>query len=179
MVQGVGRVADGLIGHPMFTKLYVDEVVRPALAEGAAKAGRDPADIELFGILMCAVDDDIELARRRIAYAISQYAASRIYDRLFVMHGWSEQQQTIREAARARDLEALIAAVPDEAVDLIGVACRPGELAEHVARHTAEYAHLDLTGPAWGLDPDQQQDATLAILDGMRPMLQGALANPL
>jgi probable F420-dependent oxidoreductase len=179
MVQGVGRVADGLIGHPMFTKLYVDEVVRPALAEGAAKAERDPADVEVFGILMCAVDDDVELARRRIAYAISQYAASRIYERLFAMHGWSEQQKTIREAARARDLEALIAAVPDEAVDLIGVACRPGELAEYVARHTAEYVHLDLTGPAWGLDSDQQEAAALAILDGMRPALQAALANPL
>ena len=82
-------------------------------------------------------------------------------------------------SAEARDLEALIAAVPDEAIDLIGVACRPGELAEHVARHTAEYAHLDLTGPAWGLDPDQQQAAALAILDGMRPTLLGALANPL
>lgn len=178
MVQGVGRVADGLIGHPMFTKLYVDEVVRPALADGAAKADRNPDDVELFGILMCAVDDDVELARRRMAYAIAQYAASRVYDRLFAMHGWSEQQRVIREAARARDTEALVAAVPDEAIDLIGVACRPGELAQHVARHAADYDHLDLTGPAWGLNPVQQEQAAWTILDGMRPTLAAALAAP-
>jgi probable F420-dependent oxidoreductase len=178
MVEAVGRVADGIIGHPMFTKLYVDEVVRPALAAGAAKAERDPDDLEVIGILMCAVDDDIELARRRLAYAISQYAASRIYDRLFALHGWGEQQQTIREAARARDIDASVAAVPDEAIDLLGVACRPGDLAEQVARHAAGYAHLDLTGPPWGLDAEQQEHAALEILAGMRPTLQAALANP-
>ncbi len=37
MVESAGRVADGLVGHPMFTHKYVDEVVRPALARGAEK----------------------------------------------------------------------------------------------------------------------------------------------
>jgi probable F420-dependent oxidoreductase len=174
MVQVAGRVADGLIGHPMFTKLYVDEVVRPAIATGAEKTGRDPDEVALIGILMCAVNDDVEAAREQIAFSIAQYGASRVYDRLFELHGWSEQQQQIREAARNRDRAAQIAAVPDEAVDLIGVACRPGELDATVARHAADYDHLDLTGPAWGLDSAAQERAQLAILDGMR----GALATP-
>jgi alkanesulfonate monooxygenase SsuD/methylene tetrahydromethanopterin reductase-like flavin-dependent oxidoreductase (luciferase family) len=174
MVQVAGRVGDGLIGHPMFTKLYVDEVVRPAIAIGAAKTGRDPDEVALIGILMCAVDDDLEAARAQIAFSIAQYAASRVYDRLFELHGWSEQQQRIREAARHGDREAQLAAVPEEAVDLIGVACRPGELEGVVARHAADYDHLDLTGPAWGLDQREQERAQLTILEGMR----GVLAAP-
>jgi alkanesulfonate monooxygenase SsuD/methylene tetrahydromethanopterin reductase-like flavin-dependent oxidoreductase (luciferase family) len=172
MVQVAGRVADGLIGHPMFTKLYVDEVVRPAIATGAEKTGRDPQDVALIGILMCAINDDVEEGRRQIAFSIAQYAASRVYDRMFELHGWSEEQQLIRAAARSGDREAQIAAVPEDAVDLIGVACRPGELEAAVARHAADYDHLDLTGPAWGLDPAQQERAQLNILEGMR----GALA---
>src|SRR5881394_4541352 len=35
MVEAAGAVADGLIGHPLFTPKYVREVVRPALARGA------------------------------------------------------------------------------------------------------------------------------------------------
>jgi probable F420-dependent oxidoreductase len=175
MVQAAGRVADGLIGHPMFTKLYVDEVVRPALAAGAAKAERNPDEVGLTGILMCAVDDDVDAARRRLAYSIAQYAASRVYDRLFELHGWSEQQQAIREAARNRDEEALIGAVPEEAIDAIGVACRPGELAAHVERHAADYDHLDLTGPAWGLTSIEQEQAALDILHGMREALVPAM----
>jgi alkanesulfonate monooxygenase SsuD/methylene tetrahydromethanopterin reductase-like flavin-dependent oxidoreductase (luciferase family) len=172
MVQVAGRVADGLIGHPMFTKLYVDEVVRPAIATGAEKTGRDPQDVALIGILMCAINDDVEEGRRQVAFSIAQYAASRVYDRMFELHGWSEEQQLIRAAARSGDREAQIAAVPEDAVDLIGVACRPGELEAAVARHAADYDHLDLTGPAWGLDPAQQERAQLNILEGMR----GALA---
>jgi probable F420-dependent oxidoreductase len=175
MVQAAGRVADGLIGHPMFTKLYVDEAVRPALAAGAAKAERDPDEVQLTGILMCAVDEDVDAARRRLAYSISQYAASRVYDRLFALHGWSEQQQAIRDAVRSRDYTAIIAAVPDEAIDAIGVACAPGELAAQVERHAADYDHLDLTGPAWGLSPVEQEQAQLDILHGMHEALVPAV----
>jgi probable F420-dependent oxidoreductase len=171
MIQGMGRVADGLIGHPMFTKLYVDEVVRPAIEAGAAKAQRDPQTFELVGILICALDENVEAARRRVAYSIAQYAASRVYDRLFEIHGWSGYQQEIREAARRRDADAMIAAVPDAAIDAIAVACRPHELPESVARHAADYDHLDLTGPPWGVTPIAQEQAAVEIVEAMREAL--------
>ena len=175
MVESAGRVSDALIGHPMFTERYVDQVVRPALERGAAKAERPVADVDLVGILMCAVDEDVERARQRIRYSIAQYAASRVYDRLFEMHGWAAAQAQIREAARRGDAAAMAAAVPDEAIELIAVACRPGELADHVARHAGPYDHLDLTGPAWGLDATEQEQAVTAILEGMRPALRTAM----
>lgn len=174
MVEAAGRVADGLIGHPMFTARYVDEVIRPAIERGAARSERSPADVELVGILMCAVDEDEQRARRRIAFSIAQYAASRVYDRLFAMHGWGDAQLEIRDAVRRGDVDGQIAAVPDAAIDAIGVACRPRDLPERVARHAADYDHLDLTGPAWGLAPDEQVGAYRAILDGMRPALLSA-----
>jgi alkanesulfonate monooxygenase SsuD/methylene tetrahydromethanopterin reductase-like flavin-dependent oxidoreductase (luciferase family) len=168
MIRAAGRVADGLVGHPMFTASYVDAVVRPALETGARSVGRDAKEITVMGILMCAVDDDVEAARRRIAYAISQYAASRVYDRLFAVHGWQEAQLEIRAAAKRRDIEALVRAVPDEAIDAIGVACRPGELAAAVAVHATTYDHLDLVAPAWGLSPSEAEEATRRIVSGIR-----------
>jgi probable F420-dependent oxidoreductase len=171
MVEAAGRVADGVFGHPMFTAKYVDDVVRPALAKGAAKTERDASEIALAGVLICSVDDDVELARRRLAYAVGQYAASRVYDRLFALHGWTEAQERIREAARARDTDAVIAAVPDEAIAEIGVACRPDELAGEVARHAPGYDHLALSPPPWGLTPEENEDATVVLIDNMRSAL--------
>jgi alkanesulfonate monooxygenase SsuD/methylene tetrahydromethanopterin reductase-like flavin-dependent oxidoreductase (luciferase family) len=171
MVEAAGRVADGLVGHPMFTKLYVDAVVRPALAKGAAKAGREPGEIAVMGILMCSVDDDVDLARRRLAYAAAQYSASRVYDRLFELHGWSAHQEAIREALRARDEAALVAAVPDEMLDAVGVACRPGELQPAIERHIADYDHVSLVSPPWGLSADEGEAATIVLIDGMREHL--------
>jgi probable F420-dependent oxidoreductase len=177
MVEAAGRVADGLVGHPMFTELYLDEVVRPALAKGADRTGRDPSEIALMGILMCAVDDDVDVARRRLAFASAQYAASRVYDRLFALHGWEAEQEAIRAAVRARDEEAIIAAVPDEALDLFGVACRPGELVEHVLRHAAPYDHLALVSPPWGLSVDEHEASTVVIIDEMSEVLAPRLTG--
>jgi probable F420-dependent oxidoreductase len=167
MVQAAGRVADGLVGHPMFTARYVCEVIRPDLAVGARAAEREPDEVSLMGILMCALDDDEDVARRRLAFAVSQYAASRVYDRLFALHGWSQAQEQIREAARRGDHAALSAAVPAVALDAIGVACSPADLAGRVAQHAADYDHLNLVAPAWGLSPPESEDATVAILDAM------------
>lgn len=171
MIRAAGRVADGLVGHPMFTAEYVNQVVRPELAVGAQQAERDPAEIAVMGILMCAVSDDEEAGRRSLAFAIAQYAASRVYDRLFEIHGWTEAQQVIREAAKRRDTEALIAAVPDDAIDAVGVACSKEQLAARVAKHAVDYDHLDLVPVPWGLTPEEADQATVSILEAMRPTL--------
>ena len=171
MVESAGRVADGLVGHPMFTHKYIEEIVRPALARGAEKRERDGP--LLVGVLICSVDEDVEAARRRLAFAVGQYAASRVYDKLFALHGWTDAQQRIREAARARDAEAVIAAVPDEALDVLGVACAPRDLAEHVERHAVGYDHLALVPPPWGLTPEANEVATEVLIDEMAPALVG------
>ncbi|MCW2809773.1 MAG: flavin-dependent oxidoreductase, F420-dependent methylene-tetrahydromethanopterin reductase [Friedmanniella sp.] len=177
MMRVVGRVADGLVGHPMFTAKYVHEVVEPELTASAESSGRSRGDITRMGILMCAVGEDEQVARDQIAFSIGQYAASRVYDRLFALHGWSAAQDEIRAAARAGDTAALIAAVPDEAIDAIAVACRPEELGRRVAEHARDYDHLALTAPAWGLTPDQLESATVQIIDAFRGQ-RSAAATP-
>lgn len=171
MVEAAGRVGDGLVGHPMFTKRYIDDVARPALEKGAAHAERDPGDISMCGVLMCAVGDDLDAGRRRLAFAAAQYAASRVYDKLFALHGWAAEQEAIRAAVRSGDEDAIVAAVTDEMLDAIGVVCRPGELAAEVARHAADYDDLVLTPPPWGLTPEQSEDATVVLIDELRGTL--------
>lgn len=168
MVRVAGEVADGLIGHPMFTTDYLDAVVRPALERGAAKAGRPVSDVAVTGIKMCLLDDDEESARRQTAYAIGQYAASRVYDRLFELHGWSEAQQRIRQAARDRDNEALIAAVPDEAVDAVAIACTPGQFGDRLRTASTGFDHLAITPVPWGLTDEETRDTTLRIVTALR-----------
>lgn len=174
MVLAAGKVADGLVGHPMFTPKYIAEIVRPQLEQGAHLAGRDATEITLMGIAICVIDEDVERARRQLAYAIAQYAASRVYDRLFELHGWTADQQRIRDAARARDAEAMVAAVPDAALDTIGIACRPGELGARAEHYARDYDHLNLVGPPWGLSLDESETAARTILEEMRPVLAPA-----
>ncbi|TPG36513.1 LLM class flavin-dependent oxidoreductase [Mycolicibacterium hodleri] len=172
MIRTAGRTADGLIGHPMFTRQYVEHVVRPELACGAEAADRSADDIAVMGIRMCSIDDDEEAARRRAAYAIGQYAASRIYDRLFAVHGWSAAQAAIREAARERDAAAVIAAVPDAAIDAIAIACTPRDFSDRLREAAVGFDHVDATVPPWGLTDEQTLEGTECIVNGIGTLLQ-------
>ena len=53
MIAAAGAVADGLVGHPLFTRRYVEEVVRPALAarRRAGRARRRRPDRRLHQLL--------------------------------------------------------------------------------------------------------------------------------
>jgi probable F420-dependent oxidoreductase len=165
MLAVAGSSADGLIGHPMYTGRYVSEVVKPQLAKSAEAAGRDPSAVTFMGILLCVVTDDLERGRRQLAYGAAQYAASKVYDRLFELHGWTDAQQRIREAARVRDVEAMISAVPEDAIDAIGVVCRPGELMSRVGEHAGDYDHLSLSDVPWGVEPEEAESNVLRLIN--------------
>ena len=72
----------------------------------------------------------------------------------------------------------MIAAVPDETLDELGVACRPGDLADQVARHAVGYDHLALSPPPWGLTPEENEQATEVLIDGMASALRSPIAGP-
>jgi alkanesulfonate monooxygenase SsuD/methylene tetrahydromethanopterin reductase-like flavin-dependent oxidoreductase (luciferase family) len=177
MVRTAGRVADGLVGHPMFTTDYLEQVVRSEIATGAGEAGRPSEQIAIMGIRICAIDDDEEAARRRAAFAIGQYAASRVYDRLFALHGWSAAQETIRQAARDGDAGALIRAVPDAAIDAIAVACTPRDFPTRLLAASQGFDHVDAIAPPWGLSDAQTLSGTKQILAGIRDLLGRSSAS--
>ncbi|MGX7698203.1 LLM class flavin-dependent oxidoreductase [Gordonia polyisoprenivorans] len=175
MLRTAGRYADGLVGHPMYTTEYVRGPVAEEIATGAQLAERDPSEVTIMGIRMCAIDDDVDKARRQAAYAIGQYAASRVYDKLFALHGWTAEQERIRDAARNRDSEGVINAVTDDIIDTITIACAPGDFAEAIAAIGEGFDHLDLIAPPWGLSDAETRVVNSHILDGLRTHLSASV----
>ena len=108
MLKVAGRVADGIIGHGLFTDRWWDETVDPKLAEGAAAAGRDPADLHRWGWVITSVDDDDPArAERDARLMIGFYVTVKTYDSLTSLHGWDEGVAGVREAFQARDFDAM------------------------------------------------------------------------
>jgi hypothetical protein len=67
MIESAGRVADGLLGHTLFSARYIDEVVRPAIERGARHAGRDAGEVALATFALASAAADGEQARRDAA----------------------------------------------------------------------------------------------------------------
>ena len=63
MARTCGEVADGLLAHPLASTRYLAEVVRPAVDEGAEKAGRKPSECNITASALVSISDDVDLGR--------------------------------------------------------------------------------------------------------------------
>nr|WP_228768809.1 LLM class flavin-dependent oxidoreductase [Mycolicibacterium malmesburyense]CRL72606.1 5,10-methylenetetrahydromethanopterin reductase [Mycolicibacterium malmesburyense] len=115
MLRTAGSVADGVLGHGLFTDRWWTEVVEPNLALGASRAGRDPAGLLRWGWVITAIDDDdpqraIDDVKRQIAF----YLTVKTYDSLVALHGWQDQVAAIRADFAAGDARSIERHVTDE-----------------------------------------------------------------
>jgi len=164
MIETAGRVSDGLVCHPTFSSQYVHDVVRPAIAAGAQRTGRDPAAVEILGMLLCSVNDDESMARREVAAQIAFYAAPRAYAPMFEASGFAAEAQRIREAFATGDHEAMLDAVSDDMLDAIGVAGTPDQVRAGLARRDADFDQLALYSPSFTMSLERVQQNTLDLI---------------
>jgi probable F420-dependent oxidoreductase len=75
MCEAAGRVADGILGHPLTSPKYVAEVVRPAVERGATAVGRDPSEVNVTTSVILQLGDDNERTRFEAALQIAHEAA--------------------------------------------------------------------------------------------------------
>ena len=164
MIETAGRVSDGLVCHPTFSSRYVHEVVRPAIAQGARRTGRDPDEVEIVGMLLCSVNEDEEIARREVAAQIAFYAAPKAYAPMFEASGFASEAEKIRQAFSARDHAAMVDAVSDEMLEAIGVAGTPAHVRAGIARREQDFDHVALYSPSFTMSLERVRRNTLDLI---------------
>ena len=169
MVQTAGRVADGLLGHPLFSQGYVDDVVRPAIDAGRAHAGRPDAAVELVGIVICAISDDADRARREAAAQLAFYAAPKTYAGVLDVAGFAGAGDTIRTAFAAGDHAAMAAAVPASMVDVMAAAGTADEVRARIAKAEEIYDHVVCYPPSFGLTEERCDELTDLVITELAP----------
>jgi alkanesulfonate monooxygenase SsuD/methylene tetrahydromethanopterin reductase-like flavin-dependent oxidoreductase (luciferase family) len=169
MVEAAGAVADGLVGHPIQSLRWIDEVVVEGFQTGLSRSGRDRSDFDYIPTVCCAIDDDQErandLARRTIAF----YATVRTYMPLFEMHGFGDNATAAGEAFRKGDLAGVPAAISDQMVDAYCAAGPVDKVRERVEQ-TAERADgLFLTPPTYFVSPEELSEYQRRIVEAFGP----------
>ena len=158
LLRVAGAVADGVHVHPLNHPRYVEEVVRPNVAGGAAAAGRDPACVPLtIPVFTVAGDTEEERARwRELArMQVAFYGSTPNYAFIFELLGRPDTTARIREQQKAGDMAGMAAVVDDE---LLGAFVVEGTFAEMPALLAARYGGvaerlvLYFAGAAWGSD---------------------------
>jgi alkanesulfonate monooxygenase SsuD/methylene tetrahydromethanopterin reductase-like flavin-dependent oxidoreductase (luciferase family) len=170
MIRAAGAVADGLVGLPLSSRAFVEQVVRPALAEGACRAGR-AEPVPITGLMICAVSENSAQARTDAAMQVAIYASRRSADTTLDFHGFGGEGVAIRNAFAGRDFAAMRAAVPDRMLDTLAVYGTPQEARERYRVNFArvyEQPLLFLSGK--GLPLGYVQDSVDAICAAFTPI---------
>ena len=153
MVEAAGAVSDGLVGHPLFTPEYTRDVVRPALARGAERAGRaEPPPIA--GYLTCSVGPDGAAARDDARAIVAFNSTVKTYRTVLAHHGFEGEAERIRAAWDSGDFAGMAGTVSDDMLDAIAVAGTPEEVrAQYEERRAGLFERTLLWPPAFrGLD---------------------------
>ena len=113
MIEVAGEVADGLLVHPLQSPRYLEEVVRPALARGAARAGRDPSAIGVsVAQLVATTPAELEAVRARVAF----YGSTPGYRHVLALHGLDDLFGELHELSRTGGWDRMSALVDDDAL---------------------------------------------------------------
>lgn len=157
-----GEVADGFVVHPLNTARYLAEVVRPAIEEGAQKAGRSAGDVVLAGNAFVALDDaEREAARAQISF----YASTPSYRPVLDLHGWSEIGERLSALASRGKWDEMPALVTDEMLDAICIAATWDDVADKIrARYDGLFDRVSFYRPfAPGIDEDHWQRVAASL----------------
>jgi probable F420-dependent oxidoreductase len=169
MSRMAGDVGDGLIGHPIQSLMWIDEVVRPGFEGGLRRSGRSRKGFDYIPTVCCAIDEDegraLDMARRTIAF----YATVKTYAPLWEMHGFESAAAEAAEAFRRGDLAAVPAAIPDAMVEAYCAAGPIDKVRERVEATAGRADGLFLTPPTYFISPEELSEFQNRIIDAFGP----------
>jgi probable F420-dependent oxidoreductase len=160
-----GEVADGLIGHPIASPKYLEEVVRPAIEDGAEWAGRKPEECNLTASPLISVSDDVDLARRELKLQIAFYATTRTYTRILATHGRERLVPELRGAFEMRDKERMADLIDDEFCDEVAIAGTADEVKDKIKLWEPVADRAIVSGPWYGPSRERMMENYMALVE--------------
>ncbi|MGH8908423.1 MAG: LLM class F420-dependent oxidoreductase [Egibacteraceae bacterium] len=121
-----GEIADGWL--PVFYSPERESILVEPLDEGRARAGRDPADIDVAAIVSVARGDDLDACRDELRPNLALYIGAmgargcNFYFDLMCRYGFEEAAHRIQDAYLDGRTREAIQAVPDALVDELTLA---------------------------------------------------------
>jgi probable F420-dependent oxidoreductase len=162
MTELAGEVADGMLTHPTASSpRTLRELTRPALARGAARAGRDAAGLELMAgglVVTGATDAEVAAERERVRELLTFLYSTPAYWPTLELFGWRELGLRLHQLTREGRFADLKGAVSDPMLD----ALVPQGHYEQIADVLRDWYGGLATSLTFPLPDDPRHDAAIA-----------------
>jgi probable F420-dependent oxidoreductase len=126
-----GEICDGFHVHPFHSPEYVRQTVKPAIAEGARQANRDPGQVTLAtSAFVISAENEEEAAelRESVRTQISFYASTPTYRTVLEAHGWEEVGERLGKMAREKKWREMPTLITDEMLAAFAIEAVPDEI---------------------------------------------------
>ena len=163
MIRTAAEVADGLLGHPIYSLRWINDVVLPSLARGLRDSARRREEFQLCLSVCCAIGNDMTAARRAAAATIAFYATVNTYEPLFAQ--FPAEVAAIRQALMRGERGGMVDAVRDGMMDALAVVGAPEEARRRLGPYMELADSICLTPPDQLIEPaetDRYREALLA-----------------
>lgn len=131
LARMAGEVCDGFQVHPFHSAEYLTQVLRPAVGEGAAVAGRSVTDVEFSTSVFVITGEDAaerDRQRRDVRSRIAFYGSTPSYRGVLSAHGWDGVGDQLTALARESRWDDMSELVTDEMLDAFAVEADPGDV---------------------------------------------------
>lgn len=149
-----GEVADGIRLHPVCTPKFIDEQVAPAVAKGAARAGRDVRSVEVCMKPLVGTASDasrLEAVAETVRARVAFYLSTPTYRRTFALHGWLDIAEQASELSRAQRWDELPRLVSDEMLHTVATIATHDEIAGAlIAKYGERVDRIEFSMPVNG-----------------------------
>jgi probable F420-dependent oxidoreductase len=149
------EIADGVIGHPIWSVSWMTEQIPAHLKRGLDRAGKQRSDIEFNAWLWVAPNADrgqaIEDARATVAF----YGGVQQYEEYFAAHGFRDEARRLQDGVRRGDYLSVSDLVSDEMAQTFVICGTPDEVRKRVEPLWEVADSLTLVPPAYGLGMDK------------------------
>ena len=122
-----GELCEGFHAHPFHSLKYLNEVVLPAIEEGATKVGRKRKDVSVSITAFAATTpEEMNFARAQISF----YASTPSYRPVMELHGWASVAEKLSMHASRGEWMEMPMLITDEMLDQFAVVSDENGLAD-------------------------------------------------
>jgi probable F420-dependent oxidoreductase len=143
MTRTAAEVADGLLVMPFHSHRHFRERTLPAVEEGLARAGRDPAGFAIQPQAILALGDtatEVAQATAGVRRLLAFYGSTPAYRPVLEVEGWADLQPELNALSRRGAVDEMAALVTDDMVDVLAVRGTPAACAAELRRRFGDVA---------------------------------------
>ncbi len=132
MMEVTGEVADGWISHAFTTPAYMHDVAVPAMARGAAKAGRsiDEIEVSIPAFIVTGTDEDeMHKAAASTRQQIAFYGSTPAYKNVLAHHGWEDAHPELNRLSKEGKWVEMGEVIDDTMLDEFAIVAEPDRVA--------------------------------------------------